>query len=296
MIVAAARASAILHNVLRVRRDPRPILLPANICVDVPLTLLHAGSTLELVDIEEPALTLDRAECLRRVGASPERYGGLVFVHPYGAEVDPEPFFRQLRELSSDLLLVDDRCLCAPDPEARRAAASADLTLWSTGPRKFVDLGCGGFARLAESCRYAESHGTYDPRAREQLEEAVRSAVADRRPFATPVEHWLDLGPPPWPWQEYRARVLQVLPRVSEQRQRLNAIYFERIAAAVQLPAAFQLWRFNISVPAPDRLLRSFLSAGLFAGRHYASLGGGVRPGPLPARRGSSRLDRESVQ
>jgi hypothetical protein len=278
MIVVAARAAAILYRVLASRRDPRPILLPANVCVDVPLTVRHAGPTLELVDIEVPALIIDRAECLRRVRAAPERYAGLVFVHPYGADFDPEPFFGELRRASPKLLLIDDRCLCPPDPEASRVAPNADLTLWSTGRRKYLDLGGGGFARLAGSCPYVAQHARFDPQAWLEVAAAARAAVAGRRRFEVTDRDWLDLGPAPCSWQEYRARILEALPRAVERRRLLNAVYAEHIAQEVQLPPAFQQWRFNVVVPEPERLLRSFAEAGLFAGRHYASLGGVFGP------------------
>ena len=51
MIAFEARASTVLYNLLRSRRDRRPFLLPANVCPIVPLTFRRAGHAFRLVDI-----------------------------------------------------------------------------------------------------------------------------------------------------------------------------------------------------------------------------------------------------
>ena len=59
MIVFETRASAILYNLLLSLEDPRPFLLPANVCPIVPLTFRKAGRPFCFVDIGGPDLSLD---------------------------------------------------------------------------------------------------------------------------------------------------------------------------------------------------------------------------------------------
>jgi hypothetical protein len=64
------------------------------------------------------------------------------------------------------------------------------------------------------------------------------------------------------------------LVRSLEHSSALNAIYAKKLPAEIQLPQAFQDWRFNIRVKNKESILHAIFSAGLFASSHYASLTG----------------------
>lgn len=247
MIVWERRASAILHNLVRTHADPHPYLLPANVCPIVRDTLLQAGQTFELVDIAEPSLAIDMEACIERARGRRAGHAGLIFVRPYGSETDPAPLFRRLKEIQPDILLIDDKCLCRPDCDAERLTEVADVTLFSTGYAKYADIGGGGFAHLRETIAYGR-----DDRAGAE---------------------WLDLRPPEWSWNDYRRLTIEATRVADEQKQRLNEIYARTLPPQIQLAPEFQSWRFNIRVPSSGRLLTSVFEAGLFASRHYASLG-----------------------
>jgi hypothetical protein len=246
-IVFEARACSVLHNLLLAREDARPFLLPANVCPVVPQTFRKAGCPFELADIAGPDLAMNEERCLERMARTPGGFAGLLFVRTYGAQGDAAPFFQAAKQLAPDLLVIDDRCLCPPDPDGGSLTPGAGVTLWSTGYAKPVDVGFGGFAHLAEGVPY---HSRLD---------------AGR-------EDWLDLTPPEVSWPAYRAGVLAALPEIAEHKRRLNAIYTESLPPEIQLPARFQGWRFQILVPEPDRLVAALFAAGLFASRHYAPL------------------------
>lgn len=231
MIVFGPRAAAILDALLRSRRDTRPFLLPANVCPIVPETFVAAGQPFELVDIAEPWLEMDAAQCLERAN----EIAGVLFVRTYGSERDPSPFFRALRDANAELFLIDDKCLCRPDVDGAQVSPLADVTLFSTGYAKYVDLGGGGFAHLKEG---------------------VASRGASRAP------------------DDYFERVIEGAREAEAQKESLNAIYARAIPAEVQLPPELQQWRFNIRVPEADRLVASAFAAGLFASRHYAAPAG----------------------
>lgn len=243
MIVFERRACAILYNLLRTRGDSRPFLMPANICSDVPRTFIAAQQPFHLVDIAETTLAIDTDQCLVRLRAEPQRYAGIIYVRTYGSERDPALFFDELRGIRSDLFIIDDKCLCRPDWSGEHQSPAADVTLFSTGHAKYVDLDGSGFAHVR--------HGT-----------AYR-----RQPPTT--DGWLDLRPPDTSWEECRSRIVDMLPAVDAQKRALNAIYANALPAVVQLPAEFQQWRFNIRVPDPEQLRSAAFEAGLFLSRHY---------------------------
>jgi hypothetical protein len=281
-IVFEVRACSVLYNLLVSLGDDRPFLLPANVCPVVPLTFRKAGRPFELVDVSGPDLAIDEARCLARIARDPEGVAGLLFVRTYGALGDAAPFFRAVKELSPDLLVIDDRCLCRPDPEAASRTPGAGVTLWSTGYAKYVDVGFGGFAHLRKGVPYQRSEGAFSSLVLEEVERGVKEALARGVPFEGPREDWLDLARPEVSWPVYQKGVLAALPEIDEHKRRLNAIYAEALPAEVRLPDRFQGWRFNVLVPEPDRLVERLFAAGLFASRHYASLGGVLGKGRFP--------------
>lgn len=281
-IAFEARACSILYNLLLSRNDDRPFLLPANVCPVVPLTFRKAERPFELVDVSGPDLAIDEARCLERIARDPGSVAGLLFVRTYGALGDAAPFFRAAKELSPDLLVIDDRCLCRPDLDGGSRTPSADVTLWSTGYAKHVDVGFGGFAHLCEGVPYRSSEGAFSAAVLEEVERGVKEALARGVPLEGGREDWLDLAHPEVSWPAYRNGVLAALPEIDEHKRRLNAIYTEILPPEIRLPDRFQGWRFNLLVPAPDRLVERLFEAGLFASRHYASLGGVLGEGRFP--------------
>ncbi len=280
MIVFERRAAAVLYRLLRARPDRRPFLVPANACPVIAWTLLEAGMPFRLVDIGED-LAIDRGQALEAVKADPEAWGGLLYVRTYGAmEAAAEPFFRELRAVAPGLLVIDDRCLCRPELAEGTETPGADVTLWSTGTSKYVDLGSGGFARLAPHVPYERpggehgwEHPAFDPAALEEMERRTRDALARRGAWHRGLPGWLDLGEPAAPWDEHRAALAAALPAADDHRRQLNAVYRESLPPEVQLPAAFHDWRFQIRVPRSAELVDTLFAHGLFASRHYPPLG-----------------------
>ena len=283
MIVLEARTSTILYNLLRSRRDRRPFLLPANVCPIVPITFRKARYPFDVVDIASDLQAPDPGPCLELVERQRGVFGGVVYVRTYGAEGDGEAFLRALKAAQPDLTVVDDRCLCRPDLNGGRGLSpAADVTLFSTGHSKPVDLGYGGFAYLHAGIAYRRSRGAYRPAELARITRRYQAAIAARRPFRGGRGAWLDLARPRISWRAYRRRVASVGTSGAPHRRALNAIYARALPAEIQLPLSFQGWRFNITVPEPDQLVRRLFAAGLFASRHYASLGGILGTGHFP--------------
>lgn len=269
-----SRACGVLFNILCSQGDQRPFLLPSNICPIVPITFLKAGRRFSFVDISAADLLIGKDECLQIVTESIKGYGGIIFVRTYGAEVDPGDFFCDLKSRKPDLLIIDDKCLCQPDCDGLRLAPFSDVTLFSTGYSKYVDLGFGGFAFLNDYVPYQRHAGKFTEAALSEVTQRYKDAIAKRSPFKGAKDEWLDLSEPCLSWHSYRKRLLDVLVKTEQHKQRINEIYQTALPAEIQLPESFQQWRFNIRVSKADRLVARLFEANLFASRHYSSVGG----------------------
>jgi len=271
-LVHERRAATVLYHLLCAQRADGPWLIPANVCPIVPLTLLKAGRPWELVDIEEATLCMDRDAILARVTRAP-RPAGVLWVRTYGTRRDFDEFFHELERRAGDTLLVDDRCLLPPRFD-EPLAGSVDVALYSTGYGKVLDLGGGGFARLAPSAPYAQRELAFDEAALRRLTADYKRALAERRALLRADGDWLDARPPEMSLDTYAETVAGRLAAALEHKARLNAIYRRELPPEICLDEEFCGWRFQIRVRRKDALLSSIFAHGLFASSHYASLDG----------------------
>ncbi|HKY38359.1 MAG TPA: hypothetical protein VJN18_20590 [Polyangiaceae bacterium] len=277
-IVQAARASAILYSLLSSRGDVRPWLLPANICPVVPLVFRKAGVPFDFADISPSSLHMDLDLADERL--QPGLFGGLLYAHSYGEPSTPEAFFQRLKARDPRLFIIDDRCLCSPDLDP--LDTYADVALYSTGYAKQVDLGGGGYAFVKSSVRYVAASLAFEPARYEELEVSYKLAIRERRPLVYHDSAWLQTVGPLSAWSAYQARVATARELASGLRERIVSIYTQALPAEIQLPAAYQCWRFNLRVPNRAELLEAIFAAGQFASAHYASLAGIMAPGDCP--------------
>jgi hypothetical protein len=278
-VIQAPRASAILYGLLVGQKGGKPWLLPANICPIVPITFMKAGVPFHFVDISPVTLQidLDQAEALIRQGD----VGGLLYAHTYGERSTPNEFFESLKQISPDLLIVDDRCLCIPDltPDP---ANRADVQLYSTGYAKIVELNFGGYAFMSDSVEYQAPHLPFQAAHHEEIERSYKEAVEYQARFIYRDCDWLETDTPVPAWELYLERIERRLIQSLEQRIALNQIYADRLPVEIQLPGGFQTWRFNLRVKNKRQILEKIFAAGLFASSHYASLAGIMSDGDAP--------------
>ncbi len=272
MLVFENRASTILFRLLLGINNKKSFLLPANVCPIVVTTFLKAGVPFEFVDISALTLCMDEDETLHKLTRAGDRYGGVLFVRSYGTDRDVAPFFRRIKELSNQFLIIDDKCLAVPEFDGERAS-QADVSLYSTGLLKYVELGWGGFAYVATDTPY-DSKATinYDQANLNQLQSHIKRCLTEQTPFIYTDSDWLNGSSPVVGFTEYRDLVDIKYKTVFAHKQKINCIYRENIPMAVQLPDEFQQWRFNIMVPARDELIKKISISNLFAGTNYPSL------------------------
>ena len=218
-LLTANRATKLLYNFLKVNNISGKVLLPANICPEVVKTLHYAGMTTQFVDLQVETLCIHQDAVLSLA----KEASVLLFVHTYGIEHDFYTFFEQVREQNPDIIIVDDKCLCLPDLEVKDSAA--DLVLYSTGERKLVSLGGGAIGYLADRWEYDEV-------------EVEESELLSN-------ELWL-LDP---------KQLYMRMDTIIAHKEKLNSIYRSMLPEAMQLPDAYQHWRFNILVPNKEQIL-----------------------------------------
>ena len=235
-LLTANRANKLLYNFLKVNDLAGNVLLPANVCPDVVKTLHHAGLTTTFVDLQVDNLCIHQETVLRLA----KQASMLLFVHTYGIEHDFYAFFEQVREQNPDIIIVDDKCLCLPDLEVKESPA--DLVLYSTGERKMVNLGGGAIGYLADKWEYDEV------------------TVEDCEYLSN--ELWL-LDP---------KQLYLKMDTIIAHKEKLNTVYRAMLPETIQLPDAFQHWRFNILVQNKQQILDALAAEGLEAESRYASL------------------------
>ena len=231
--VTSYRANKILFNFLKSNHLTGTVILPANICPDVVETLRYAGNPVHFVDIDARTLCMD----WQHVQSVVQDAAAVLAVHTYGIEDYFNVQFAVLRVINPDIAIIDDRCLCMPELEEPNSIG--DLVLYSTCNKKQVDLGLGGIGYVADGWNYEE--------------------------LAVPENDVLTNET----WGLDEKILLSKMDAVIKHKEKLNAIYRKNLPAAIQLPAPYQHWRFNIIVPNKEEILKAMFDEGLFASGHY---------------------------
>jgi hypothetical protein len=230
------------------------------------------------VDLDPATLNMDLEIAAAQVKNG--QVGGILYAHTYGDESTPVDFFAAIRRSGGNILIIDDRCLCVPDCLSVDANP-ADVSLYSTGYAKMVDLGSGGFAFLGSGVSYHTQVLPYRQADLEKNEQAYKSKIVNRQPFTYVESDWLQFEPVP-DWATYAQQVTAAVSSSIAHRKELNAIYQARLPVELCLPEQFQLWRYNLRVEHKSAVLKAIFNAGLFASSHYASLAGIFAPGVCP--------------
>ena len=278
-IVQAPRASAVLYNILVSQASDLPWLMPANICPIVPITFLKARVPFEFVDISVETLHMDREQAEALI--KKRRYGGVLYAHTYGELSTPNDFFAKIKSLDPKLLILDDRCLCIPDLEPDHNSG-ADVILNSTGYAKIVELNFGGYAFMTDEVPYQSQQLPFSSQAHEELEMAYKVSISRNSKFIYRDTDWLETSSDLPKWSNYCQQIKNGLKESMQQRAALNTIYAANLSVEIQLPDAYQLWRFNIRVKNKKPIYEAIFKAGLFASSHYVSLAGIMSEGRAP--------------
>jgi hypothetical protein len=273
MMIQDYRASRILYNFLVSNNFPGVFLIPANTCPIVPLVFLKSGTKFEFADISPDDYCIDKQIVIDNIRKNRGKYSGLLFIRSYGLETDEEEFFALVRESGDNLVIIDDSCLCRPDPDYSGGGTS-DLKLFSTGYAKYVDLGMGAFAFTGyrRNHKYQQVPEAYSEDDYFSVTNEISESVRNDKPYTYKRDKlWLTNQALP---DGYIGKVREALTGAIRQKNLINSIYMKNLPPAIIPDDKFQNWRFNILVdpPAKDKILNDLFANNLFAGSHYSSL------------------------
>ena len=273
MTIQDYRASRILYNFLVSNNFTGVFLIPANTCPIVPLVFLRSGTKFEFVDISPDDYCIDKQIVLDKIRQKRGKYSGILFIRSYGLETAEDEFFTRVRESGGNLVIIDDSCLCRPDPDYAGNGAS-DLKLFSTGYAKYVDLGMGAFAFMSDTTRhkYRQVSEAYSEEDYNSVMKEISESVRNDKPFNyKPDKLWLTNQALPVGYME---KVREALSGAIRHKNVINSIYMKNLPPAIIPDEKFQNWRFNILVDpsTKDKILKDLFENNLFAGSHYSSL------------------------
>jgi dTDP-4-amino-4,6-dideoxygalactose transaminase len=270
--VIGPRASTILYNTLVANSHKLGnghMLLPANICPIVPVTLLKAGVQFSFIDIDATTQCMN-LDLLWKELSKPS-CKGVLFVHSYGNTQATFELFKEIRCKRDELFLIDDRCIDIPLTQESSQNSLANLNLYSTGYAKFVEFGYGGFGYLSDDTSYHTINAPYSEVNHSDLIIQMNHSIQSQQPFEYYASNWLEyinnLDE-----RSYFERIEAQIPVSRVHKDSLNAIYMQHLPKEIQMPIALCQWRFNLQVENKAELLKAIFDAGLFASSHYASV------------------------
>lgn len=277
-VITKSRAQSILYEYADSFFDrKRTVLIPCNTCESVPLTYLMLGIPFEMVDADPLTMSISLDSVEDKLKKQEKTYQGLHYVCNYGILNDSILHRIRLLKQTYRLHIILDKCLCIP-PESVRVQdkeLSADLEVYSTGGRKSVDMGGGGFG-FTDSNLIPQWHSR-----------CFLSSAQDYRQmktvFQTSLEQWESCSRLQWledkPLEDSHTYFLELAERrkrVLSHKQKLNSIYSERIPSELQVGAYANDWRFQTRLSNRDEVLQLIFKNDLFASNHYRPWGKGV--------------------
>lgn len=240
------RASAVLYRFLKYKKVINKFILPINICPIVAETFMAAGITVEYVDINNFDYCIDYQSVLNKLNVGLDLYSGILYNHTYGYENSPIDFFKKLKDLNPEFIIIDDKCLCQP---TFIGTMFSDLTLYSTGYAKYVDFGIGGVG-----C----------------VENEKKIINFDRIILGNNI--LLEGGSFKF-GKDYTNKIMELSHKSSLHKSVINEIYSFHLQDIDKLASPWNNWRYNILLPKnSELLLKEIFQSGYFASKHYKPL------------------------
>ena len=270
-LVLGHRASILLYNILSAFPKDKKFILPANVCPVVPLTFLKAKVPFEFVDIDAHSKCLDPALLLDTLSTDRESYSGVLYVRAYGQQEDTTELFSDIKSIRESLYIIDDRCLSIPHLVNENEMDNIDMTLFSTGYSKYVELGYGGYAYIKDDGNYTSGNLPFKEQDHDTQISLIQDCLNDRESFQYIENDWLGDTAVRLNEKEYLDLVVQGVEPAAKQKNKINSIYDQHLPDDIKQGIS-NVWRYHIAVNDKDAVLKKIFDAGLFASSHYASV------------------------
>lgn len=269
------RASAVLYEYLKTFSYGHHVLVPGNICPIVLATLYKSRANIIVVDLSEHNYLMDLVQVRGALSSLAGASASLLFVRTYGFLDNQNDSFVALKNEFRNLSIIDDRCLCPPEFDESKLSSAVDLTLFSTGYSKFVELGRGGVGFTRRDTVSQTNKGYFSQQAHENLVNQFSLCLSGTDSFNYQDSDWLDLRNPEDPFSNYRKEVLTFKPASLNHKKFINNIYKEKLSDHAEIycfDESYQYWRFNVLVNNKQKILNAIFYEGLFASSHYSSV------------------------
>ncbi len=225
MIIFEARASIILYNVLVSIKNPDTFILPLNVCPIVPAVFLKAKVKFEFIDISAETLCIDQKILYKRL-QSTDKIGGVLFVKTFGINYDTDHIYKKIKAIDNNIFIIDDACLQKPNFEYDFKRSYADLSLFSTGYSKYVDINWGGFGFLQEKYNYVQTKLPFVRCDLEHLTESFLKATNNHSMLSYCDTNWLgDDNARFIDFEEYKEDINSKITLIQQHKTLINNIY-----------------------------------------------------------------------
>lgn len=275
-LIIGSRALSILYSFLGKYKEAGnyTLLLPSNICRDVFFLINYLEISYVLVDIDMSDFCINKEIVIDLIKRN--RRSILVFNHTYGTPAVPYAFFREIRNISPKVVIIDDRCLCAPIMKTNSDDSCIDLILYSTGYAKQVDLSGWGFGFVDDSFCMNRHQITFEKQKYLELKNSFYEHTLNYLPDKDNISECIqvsdnidtDIEP-----LFYERLIAEDVEKWQEHKRTITEIYKSSFPDEIQLPSEMNNWRFNIIVKKRDRIFKELFRNNLFASAHYASIG-----------------------
>jgi hypothetical protein len=266
MQILANRALGILAQFLIKNKFKVDVwLLPSTCCFSVAALFRFLGIHFIFYDFSFKVIDIVKnKEKLNPQYAS----AGLLLVDYFGVSWSDSAVLH-LRNIFK--LVVHDACLSDVNVNIQ-SSFNTDLTVFSTGSGKSIDVGYGGIGYTSETLELKDIDHTSMAMRYEWLDRYWKSIITETSTFdhSTLKEPWVDISSNKIS-TDYINAVLLKTTKTKQKRILINKVY------QTQLPTDFLNfpqghWRFNILVDYPEVIISELKSYGLMASRHYVSL------------------------
>lgn len=235
------RASSLLHRYFIGFPKGTTVILPVNICEIVHQVVIKSGLIPFFVDISEKySFTINQNQVVDYFEKSKNRNSILLLNHTYGVSFSFCHFVNFLKS-NFNVSIIEDKCLSLPDFNINR---NIDLTVFSTGYSKIVDIGIGGLGVMKESI-FLNSPTHYFGENFNAIKE-------------------LSLN-------EYLMNIAKKKHPILQRKKVINKIYTDYLNLFM-MGEEYNNWRFCVRVGNKDFLLKKIFEHKLFASSHYRPL------------------------
>ena len=273
MMVFAPRASAIIFNFLLSNQKGGYYLIPVNSCPVVLLALIKAKIRFKLIDIEMSTLCIDREKIFEEI--QNRDCEGILFIYTYGQHSSFDKFFKTIKEYRPDFIIIEDKCLNIPSFDYSDSSKYADITVYSTGYGKYVDLNYGGFALSSSTFKYNLIETEYNPDSLKNNQDKINTALKNSERLQNIDNNWLDNSALSGNHDQYINNVKTEVSKMEKHKKSINDIYLSKLPDEILLyteEKPVMNWRFNICVNNKEKILKAIFEEGYFASSQIINL------------------------